>query len=394
MTRPEPIDLDANATTAVLPEVVSAMAPFWQARSGNPASAHRLGQLARQALEEARERIAHLIDAAPASVVFTSGATEANNTALRGLLPDRPEPGRRHILTTPLEHPSVSEVLAQLARLGFEVESVPATTKGTVSPTAFRERLRPETCLAVAMLANHETGALLPVAELARGLVSDPPARPVPVHCDAAQAVGKVPVSFRQLDVATLSASAHKFHGPQGVGFLVVRPEVNLRPWLWGGHQQQGRRPGTEPVALAVGCAVALELAVRDRDRRLAHLGRLRAIFLEAVRQARPAPIVNGPAEADAGLVHTLNLSFPGLPAALLLMRLDLAGVACSAGSACSSGSLLPSPVLAAMGLEPARLESAVRFSFPCTLTEEKARQAGAIVVREVAALQAAQAEP
>jgi cysteine desulfurase len=210
------------------------------------------------------------------------------------------------------------------------------------------------------MLANHETGALQPVREIAASL---PPG--VPFHCDAAQAVGKVPVNFRELGVTALTASAHKFRGPKGVGVLLLKRGTPLRPLLFGGHQQHGRRPGTEPVPLAVGMAVALQHAGRHMDANRSHLEAIRSRFWAKLQHVAAPVVLNGPeiGSPDA-LPTTLNVSFPGCRADLLLMALDLAGVACSTGSACSSGSLLPSPVLQAMGVPEEVLRSAIRFSF------------------------------
>jgi cysteine desulfurase len=220
------------------------------------------------------------------------------------------------------------------------------------------------------MLANHETGAVQPV----RALVEAVGGR-APFHCDAVQAVGKLPVHFHDLGATSLALSAHKFHGPKGVGALLVRRGARLRPRTFGGHQQRGQRPGTEPVALAVGMALALDAAVRDAEERLAHVRRLRHLLL-AHLQAHAAPVLlNGPKEG--GAPHTLNLSFPGLRADAFLMALDLAGVACSTGSACSSGSLLPSPVLQAMGASDEVLRSAMRFSLSALLTAEEVAEAG-----------------
>jgi cysteine desulfurase len=364
------IYLDNNATTPVLPEVVAAMAPLWGEAFGNPASAHAAGRSARRALEDARERVAACLDAAANEVVFTSGATESNNLALFGLQPTPPDA----VLASPIEHPSVVEPLRRLAETDCRVEFLPVDGAGHVSADTVAERLGPDTRLLTVMLANHEMGAVQPVAEMVRALPSE-----VPCHCDAVQAVGRMPVSFHRLGVATLSASGHKFHGPKGVGLLLVRRGVRLRPLHHGGHQQGGLRPGTEPVALAVGLATALELACRDLERRRETVSRLRRRFLDGVRNAAAPVVLNGPVED--GMPHTLNLSFPGLRADVLLMGLDLAGVACSAGSACSSGSLLPSPVLRAMNVPDDVLTSAVRFSFSHLLTDEAIDEA----VRRVA---------
>jgi cysteine desulfurase len=213
------------------------------------------------------------------------------------------------------------------------------------------------------MLANHETGSLQPVRELSSRLADR-----VPIHCDAAAAAGKLPIDFHQLGVATLTISGHKFHGPKGIGVLLVRRDVKLKPLFHGGHQQQGKRPGTEPVALAVGLAAALDLAMRERAERFERVASLRQIFLAHLQRLAAPIALNGP--ELGGLPHTLNISFPGCQADVLLMNLDLAGVCCSTGSACSSGSLLPSPVLQAMQVAEDRLRSAMRFSFSHVLTE------------------------
>lgn len=372
-----PIYLDHNATTPTRLEVWDAMRPAWDA-VGNPSSAHHAGRKARQFLEDARERVAGLIGASADEVIFTSGATEANNLAVFGLAG---EPG--HLLASPIEHPCVIEPLKQLATRGFDVEWLPVTLRGHVEQRAVIDRVRPETRLVSLMLANHETGVIQPVRHVAKTLPKH-----ILLHSDAAQALGKIPVNFRDLSVTALTASGHKFGGPKGVGVLILKRGAALRPQLFGGHQQQGRRPGTEPVPLAVGFAAALELAVKEMDANRAKLEGLRTRFVERLGGQNPVPgesevllpppqggrgpeglplIVNSPAD---GLPTTLNLSFPGCRSDVLLMALDLAGIACSTGSACSSGSLLPSPVLQAMGVPDEVLRSAIRFSFGASLTE------------------------
>ncbi len=365
--------LDSNSTTPLLPEAWEAMRPFLGELYGNPASAHQAGRRARKALEDCRETLAGLLDAHPDEVIFTSGATEANNLALFGLAGD--PPGR--LVTSPIEHPCVIEPLEQLAQRGFTLARLPIDASGIVS---LAEPLPPDTRLVAVMLANHETGAIQPIRDLVNR------AGPVAFHCDAAQAVGKMPVRFHELGVTSLSLSAHKFHGPKGVGALLLDRRAQLRPLLWGGHQQRGRRPGTEPVALVAGMTAALVAACRDMDQRRAHVARLRSIFLDIASQGAEC-VVNGP---ETGLPHTLNMSFPGLKADALLMALDLAGVACSTGSACSSGSLLPSPVLKAMGLPEDRLRSALRFSFSHLLALADVEEAARRVVRVVRRLREA----
>jgi cysteine desulfurase len=372
------IYLDNNATTPMLPAVWKAMQPYLTDVYGNPASAHQVGRRARKALEDARERTAALLDADADEVVFTSGATEANNLAVLGLAGDPPG----HLACSAIEHPCVTEPMQQLAQIGFGLDWLPVDGEGVVRIETLPNWLRDDTRLVAIMLANHETGAVQPIADCKLQIANCK--LEIGLHCDAAQAVGKIAVRFHELGVGTLSLSAHKFHGPKGIGALLIRRGTKLRPLFHGGHQQRGRRPGTEPVALAVGLATALEIAERERDERLVKVRQLRRRLL-AQLQALAAPVVlNGPKEG--GLPHTLNLSFPGCRADVLLMNLDLAGVACSTGSACSSGSLLPSPVLQAMGVPEDRLHSAMRFSLSALLdedeVEEAARRIAAVVCR------------
>jgi cysteine desulfurase len=249
------------------------MRPHFMESAGNPASSHHAGRRARQALEEARERVAALLDAYPDEVIFTSGATEANNLALFGLAGSAPG----HLLVSPVEHPCVLEPARRLAENGFRLDLLPVDVAGLVSADTFAAALRADTRLTAVMYANHETGIVQMVSDLAR-LAAE---KGVPFHCDAAAAVGRVPIRFHELGVTTLTLSAHKFHGPKGIGALLVRREAKLRPQLWGGHQQQGRRPGTEPVPLAVGMAAALELAGREWKERLQHVIELYFLFLK-----------------------------------------------------------------------------------------------------------------
>jgi cysteine desulfurase len=299
-------------------------------------------------------------------VTFTSGATEANNLAIFGFAPTL-------ALASHLEHPCVVEPLRQLEARGAAVEWLPVDSRGVIESRSLAERvtggLPTLVCL---MLANHETGALQPVREVAESLPEG-----AALHCDAAQAVGKIPVDFHALGASTLAVSAHKFGGPKGVGVLLTRRGTALRPLTFGGHQQQGRRPGTEPVALAVGLSAALDHAVQNLDGNRAKLELLRGRLWEGLQRLCGPVVLNGPEIGAADVVPTtLNVSFPGCRADLLLMALDLAGVACSTGSACSSGSLMPSPVLRAMGVPDEVLRSALRFSLAATQTVEEIDEA------------------
>jgi len=352
------IYLDHAASTPLLPAVAAAMQPYLLEVHGNPASAHRAGQRARQALNDARQTIAGLLDADADEVIFTSGATEANNLAITGL-----GESAGTVLVSAVEHPSVLEPARRL-----NAEVLPVGAAGVVAVERLGS-LRPQTRLVSIQYANHETGVVQPIAALARAVGGR-----ALLHCDATQAAGKLPLRFHELGIDALTLSAHKFHGPKGIGGLLVRRGVPLRPLLHGGHQQQGRRPGTESVALAVGLATALKLAHAEMSERWRQVEALRQRFLTRLQAETPDLLIN-PSDGDR-LPHTLNLSFPGCQADILLMKLDLAGVACSTGSACSSGSLLPSPVLQAMGLAGDRLRSAMRFSFSFLLSESAIDQA------------------
>jgi cysteine desulfurase len=356
------IYLDHAATTPLAPAARGAMERAWTDAPGNPSSAHAAGRAARKILEDAREQIAALLNAEPGEVIFTSGATEANNLALFGLAGDSPA----RILTSAIEHPCVLEPFAQLAARGFAIDYLPVGFDGVVRAPESPGDAR----LVTLQLVNHETGAIQPVQTLCHSVLLS----------DAAQAVGKIPVDFRALGATALTVSAHKFGGPPGVGALLLRRGANLRPMMYGGHQQQGRRPGTEAVALAAGMAAALEAAVSRLDPNRAHVADLRQRFLERLGSAEPI-VVNSPPD---GVPHIFNVSFPGCAADRLLIALDLAGVACSTGSACSSGSLLPSPVIRAMGASEDVLRSAMRFSFSPAMTAEEVERAAGIVIQTV----------
>ncbi len=372
--------LDNNATTALDPEVFEAMRPHFF-RAGNAESRHAAGRAARRAWDAARDSVASILGADPTEVIFTSGGTEANNLAVFGLAGAEHSPG--HVVTSPIEHPAVDEPIARLEAAGFAVDRTPVDSQGLADPQAMAEACRDETRFATLMLANNETGAIQAVAELAALAAG----RGVPVHTDAVQAVGKIPVHFHDLGVATLAASAHKFHGPVGAGLLLVRTGVRLGSRLFGGGQQQGRRPGTVAVPNAVGLARALELWKAEADGRAERWSRLRDRLEAGLINALGADRVirNGPADPASRLPQTLNVGFPGLDGDALLMQLDLAGVCASLGSACASGSTRPSPTLTAMRLPDDRLRSSVRFSLGATSTEAEVDEAIARVARVVA---------
>lgn len=368
------INLDHNATTPIDPRVREALDAAAQAQYANPASQHAAGRRARHVLEEARERIADLLGARQPGVrvLLTSGGTEANNLALFGLAGNAP--GR--IVMSAIEHPSVLETAIQLERRSWQVERVGVSADGVVDLDQLRAALTTPARLVGLMWGNNETGVLQPIAEaiqLCR-------AAGVLFHTDAVQVVGKLPVDFDGLGASALSLAAHKFHGPRGIGALVVNAGAPLESVLWGGFQQHGLRPGTESVELAVAMCRALELWAAEADARRDRMATLRARFESLLCAERPTLVVNG-GRAER-LPHTSNLSFVGLDRQELFVALDLAGVQCSTGSACASGSSEPSPVLQAMGLAEPIVGSALRFSLGAGTTAADIDEAAARILQ------------
>jgi len=373
----EPIYLDHNATAPLLPAVADAIRDASLRFPGNPGSQHEAGRKARRALEEARERIGQLLGARldgqkPDRVFFTSGGTEANNLALLGLLggsrADGTIPGRLAI--SAIEHPSVAEPANQLESSCWQVDRIGVDSNGVMLLDELEQVLQPMTRLVSLMLGNNETGVLQPLAE-ASTLCAE---HGVLLHSDAAQVVGKLPVDFAGLNLAMMSCAAHKFNGPRGIGALIVRDDVAIRPTMFGGHQQADVRPGTESIALAVGMCTALECWHRESDVRRKRLTELRDSLENAILAELPTAIAIG---RDAPrLPNTANIAFTGFDRQALVMALDMAGVACSTGSACASGSSEPSPTLTAMGLEKAAAEGSVRLSLGATTTKPEIDEA------------------
>jgi cysteine desulfurase len=359
------------------------MRPYFLS-AGNAESRHSAGRRARRAWDEARETTARVVGAFADEVVFTSGGTEANNLAVLGLAREEDEDGDGPgaIVSSPIEHPAVAEPIARLEARGFAVDRPEVDALGLVDADAAASLINDRTRLATLMLANNETGAVQPVARLAELAA----ARGAPVHTDAVQAVGRVAVDFHALGVSTLAASAHKFHGPVGVGLLLIKRGVKLAPRLFGGGQQQGRRPGTAPVPLVVGLATALDVWRAESEARRAAWSRL-SDRLEAGLVAalgRDRVIRNGPLDPSLRLPQTVNVGFVGVEGEALMIQLDLAGVAVSLGSACASGSTQPSPTLVAMRVPADRLRSSVRFSLGAFTTESEIDEA---VARTTAAV-------
>lgn len=368
------IYLDHNATTPIHPDVVRAMDRSYAEGYANPASQHRPGQQARKVLEDARERIAQILGAdltgnQPDRLIFTSSATEANNLAVLGIArAGGAEPGQ--VIISAVEHPSVIEPAEQLMEQGWEYDGLAVDSHGVVRTELLPGLLTEKARLVSVTLGNHDTGVLQPVPRLAE-LCNR---AGVPLHTDAAQVVGKLEVGFRQLGVASMSLGAHKFRGPLGIGALIVRHDVALRPLMFGGPHQWGKRPGTESVALAVGMLTALEIWQKERQDHTQRMTALRDRFESGLRAGVPGMIVNG--GGARRLPNTSNVAFPGPDGQVLLMALDLSGVACSVGSACSSGSMELSPTLRAMGLANEIVARSLRFSLGATTTQAEVDEA------------------
>ncbi len=379
--------LDHNATTPLDPRVREAMLPWLGERFGNPSSIHRVGQAARNAVEEAREQVAALIGARPPEVVFTASGTEANDTVVASALESarRSTAGGGHLAVSAVEHPSVRQAAARAARAGLEVTRVPPGEDGVVPAAGMIGALRPDTLLVCLMLANNEVGTLQPVAAVA----AECRARGIPLLCDAVQAVGKVPVDVASLGVDLLVLGAHKFGGPLGAAALWIRDGVEVESLLVGGSQERRRRAGTENVAAIVGLGAAAALARDEMDGQLQpprpeKLAALRDRF-EAGLRAVPEAIVH--CRTAPRLPNTSHVAFTGVEGEALLIRLDLAGFAVSTGSACSSGTVEPSQTLLAMGLSPAEALSSIRVSFGIANRAAEVDRFLAALAVEVAAL-------
>ena len=336
------INLDHAATTPVRAEVLDAMLLFFRECAGNPSGLYAAGRAARRAIDDARSAVARAVGARPQEVTFTSGGTESDNWALFGRI--RASKDKRHLVTSSIEHHAVLNACHALEMQGVEVTYLPVDAQGRVDPRDVAEAIRPDTVLVSVMLANNEVGTLQPVREICEIAHQ----RGVPVHTDAVQAAGHVPVDMRALGVDLLSLSAHKFGGPKGVGALAVREGVALAPLLYGGAQERGMRPGTENTPAIVGMGRALELAVSELPETMAAVSLLRDKLLQGIQAVVPGVRVNGSMEQR--LPGNLHISIPGAQTDVLLMRLDMEGIAASAGSACAAGVRERSHVLRAMG--------------------------------------------
>ena len=368
--------LDHNATTAVEPDVLTAMLPYLSGEFGNAASIHTFGQKARAAVETAREQVATLIGARPQEIVFTSGGTEADNHAIFGAVgalvswsvTRSPNPiddlERRfsiahlqHIITSSIEHEAVLNTCQALEKQGVGVTYLPVDGNGLISPTAVQQAIRKETVLITVMHANNELGTVQPLEEIGR--IAEE--ADVYFHTDGVQSAGKVPIDVNGLRLDLLALSGHKFYGPKGVGALYIRGGTRLQQLLYGGHHQRGFRPGTENVAGIVGLGKAAEIARRSLAADAARISAMRDQLEQGLLSRVPYSRANG-ARAPR-TPNTANITFPGIEGEALVIALDLKGLACSTGAACSSGAVEPSHVLTAIGLTPDEARASLRFS-------------------------------
>lgn len=351
-----PIYLDYNATTPLRPEALEAMLPYLHTYFGNPSSVHSLGRRAKQGLEGAREQVAALVRSRVSEILFTSGGTESNNLALRGILQSARAQGT-HVVTTAIEHSSILEPLQALASEGVSVTLLPVSTTGRVEASTLAAAIRPDTVLVSIGLANHEIGTIQSIAALSQVTKE----HGIALHVDAIQAAGKIPIDVDALGVDLLSLSAHKIYGPKGIGALYVRKGTKLTSLFYGGPQEREKRAGTENVAAAVGFGIAASLAAQELEIIAAHCLPLTTKLRDGIVQRISGAQVNSP--ENERLPNTINISFAKATGEGLMMGLDLSGIAVSTGSACAAGSLEPSHVLLALGRNADEAKSALRFS-------------------------------
>ncbi|HET9218321.1 MAG TPA: cysteine desulfurase NifS [Terriglobia bacterium] len=357
------IYLDSNATTPMRPEVSAAMIPLFDGDFGNPSSIHWFGQQAKSLLDEARQHVARLINAETSEIVFLSGGTEADNLAIRGIAEAQKARGR-HIISSMIEHHAVLHTCKDLEKQGWEITWLKVSTDGLVNPDDVRRAIRPDTALITVMHANNEIGSIQPIEEI--GTIAAE--ADVYFHSDGVQAVGKIPVDVKRLKVDLYSMSAHKIHGPKGVGALYVKKGTTLKPLVTGGGHERNRRSGTENVPGIVGFGRAAQLAREGLEIESAHLRRLRDRLESGLKARIPSIHIN--AETAPRLPNTSNIMVDFAEGEGMLISLDLKGVAVSTGSACSSGSLEPSHVLTAIGKTPDEAHGSLRFSLSAMNTD------------------------
>jgi cysteine desulfurase len=358
------IYVDNNATTRVAPEVFEEMTPYFTELYGNPSSMHFFGGQVQRKVEEARERVAGLLGARPEEIIFTSCGTESDNAAIMSALQCNPE--KRHLLTTRVEHPAVKNLMAHLKREGYRVTELPVDRQGFLSMEEVSRVMTEDTAIVSVMWANNETGVLFPVEEIATLAKS----RGIMFHTDAVQAVGKIQLDMAESQIDMLSLSGHKLHAPKGIGVLYVRRGTRFAPFVIGGHQEEGRRGGTENVPYIIGLGKACELAATDLEEKNLRVKRMRDKLENGLLQMVGNSMING--NAEQRLPNTSSISFEYVEGESILLKLSDKGICASSGSACTSGSLEPSHVLRAMGVPFTAAHGSIRFSLSPYNTEEE----------------------
>jgi len=356
--------VDNNATTQVAPEVLEEMLPYFHDLYGNPSSMHSFGGQVGAKLKEARQKMANLIGATPDEILVTSCGSESDNTAIRATLESYPD--KKHIITTRVEHPAILNLCEYLAENGYRVTFLPVDRQGRLNPEDLYKSLSDNTAIVSIMWANNETGVIFPIEEMAR-VVRE---RGVVFHTDAVQAVGKIPINVQQVPVDMLSLSGHKLHGPKGIGALYIRKGTKFSPFLIGGHQERGRRGGTENVASIIGLGKACELAAKHIGEENERVKHLRDKLENEILKRVPNAMVNG--DRERRLPNTTNISFEYVEGEAILLMMNELGICASSGSACTSGSLEPSHVLRAMGVPFTAAHGSIRFSLSIYNTEEE----------------------
>ena len=359
------IYLDNSATTKTDEEVVKAMLPYLSENYGNPSSIYSIGQTARKAVEESRETVASILNCSPNEIYFTSGGSESDNTIIKGIAYSYKNKGN-HIITSKIEHPAVLETCKQLEKEGFEVSYINVDANGIVDLKELEEAITPSTILISIMFANNEIGTIEPIKEIGQIAKS----HGVIFHTDAVQAVGSINIDVQDMNIDSLSLSAHKFYGPKGVGALYVRKGVKFTKYINGGHQEKNKRAGTENVAGIVGLAKALEISHKDMEKHNKQIKELRDYYVQEVKQKIPYIKING--DLEKRLPGNSNISFRFIEGESLLLNLDLKGICASSGSACTSGSLDPSHVLLAIGLPHEIAHGSLRISIGKYNTKEE----------------------
>ena len=356
--------VDNNATTRVAPEVVEAMLPYFSEFYGNPSSMHFFGGQVQKKVNEAREQAADFLGAEPSEIVFTSCGTESDNAAIFGTLDSYPE--KRHFITSRVEHPAVMNVSSYLNRKGYRTTELSVDREGRLDLDELKESIADETALVSIMYANNETGVLFPIEEIGQIVKS----RGIPFHTDGVQAAGKIPLNMKKSTVDLLSISGHKLHAPKGVGVLYVRKGTKFSPFMIGGHQEKGRRGGTENVPYIIGLGKACELAKKHLEDENTRVKSLRDYLEVKIFEKIPNTLVNG--DRKSRLPNTLSVSFEYVEGESILLLLSDLGICASSGSACTSGSLEPSHVLRAMGVPFTAAHGSIRFSLSIYNTKEE----------------------